>query len=275
MSTATKPTNTEYHADTDRVGSSMMRVYDKSPAAYNAYYVAKTLPVPPPTAAMQFGSLFHCIVLELALFASLYRIATNCKDRRTKPWKEQEAAAQADGILLTLQADVDLARAMREAVFRHPIARKLLEADGPVEEAVYWVEETSVRCKCKPDKWVLPEAFDVDVVVDLKSDKDPSPVGFRKSVVNFEYHCQMAHYMDGVQSQAGKRVQPVHIVCGKEEPLDVWTYELPPAGGNGSWRDIDIQTGRTRNIETLSRLKGSLDSGDWTGEGQNSLITLE
>ena len=276
MSTATKPpTNAEYHADTDHVGSSMMRTYDRSPAAYDAYYIAKTKPVPPPTAPMAFGSLFHCVVLDPELFDSLYRIATGLKTRKSNAWKKQQAAAEADGLLLTLQADVDKAQVMREAVYRHPIARKLLEADGPVEEAVYWVDETGVPCKCKPDKWVVPEAFDVDLVVDLKSDKDPSPVGFRKSVVNYDYHCQMAHYLDGVKSKTGRPALPIHIVCGNEYPFDVWTYQLPMAGGSGSWRDIDIQTGRTRNIETLSRLWHSLDNDVWTGERQNELITLE
>jgi exodeoxyribonuclease VIII len=278
MSVATKPTNAEYHADTDHVGHSMMSVYRKSPPAYNAYYNAKTEPVPPPTAAMAFGSLFHCVVLESAFFASLYRIATGCKDRRTKAWQTQEAAAKAEGLLLALQADVDKAHAMREAVLRHPIARKLLEADGPVEEAIYWVDGTGVACKCKPDKWILPGTLcdiTVDLNCDLKSATDPSPVGFRKAVVNYEYHCQMGHYLDGVESKAGRPVAPVHIVCGNEWPHDVWTYSLPAAGGSGSWRDIDVQTGRTQNIETLSRLRESLDRDVWMGEGQNSLITLE
>ena len=279
MSTATKPPiNAEYHADTDHVGSSMMRAYDKSPAAYNAYYVAETEPVPPPTAAMAFGSLFHCVVLEPELFDSLYRIAPGLKTRKSNAWKEQQAAAEADGLLLTLQADVDKAHVMREAVYRHPIARKLLEADGPVEEAVYWVDGTGVPCKCKPDKWLMPGSLDglhFDRVVDLKSAADPSPVGFRKSVVKYAYHCQMAHYLDGVKSKTGKPAWPIHIVCGNEYPFDVWIYELPPSGGSGSWRAIDIQTGRTRNIETLSLLWHSLNSDVWRGEGQDSIITLE
>lgn len=90
---------------------------------------------------------------------------------------------------------------MRAAVFAHPVASKLMSMKGRAEHSVYWVDkETGELCRCRPDWWPS------NLIVDLKTTEDASPIGFAKSIANYSYDVQDAFYTDGMAA-AGEPIR--------------------------------------------------------------------
>lgn len=241
--------NAEYHAD-PAVSASHLHMAARSPYHYWARYVTKIPELPKPTAAMAKGSLVHCAVLEPAELLKRYGIAP---DRRTKAGKETAAAMQANGIEPVSESDLQQTQRMASAVHRHPMAAQLLQQGQP-ETSIWWDDpETGLRCKCRPD-WL-----DGSTCVDLKTTNDASPRAFAKSVANFRYHVQQAHY------QAAEPIERfIFIAVEKEPPFAVGVYEL----------DADaLAEGQRLRIRDLQRIANCRAAESWPGYG-DELQTL-
>jgi len=205
----------DYHAD-PAISSSHLNEMAKSPAHYYARYLDSNRPFIAPTAAMKFGSLAHCAVLEPEELSKRYRV---CPSRSTREGKAVAKQMEADGIEAVTQTDWDTAAAMKTAVYAHPIAKKLL-SDGIAEQPFWWNDAgTSQKCKCRPD-WLTPQG----TVVELKTTQDASPNGFAKSVAAFRYHVQAAHYLTGLARHGYARL--ITIAVEKAYPFAVAVYEL-------------------------------------------------
>lgn len=229
--------NAEYHAD-PAISASHLHAISKSPAHYYARYLAPKRPPSIQTAAMQFGSLVHTAVLEPDELSKRYGV---CPPRNTKVGKEAAAQMKADGIEAITQTDWDTAAAISEAVYDHPVASDLLSKGAP-EQSFWWDDkQTGLRCKCRPD-WLRPDG----IVVDLKTTQDASPKGFAKSVANFRYHVQAAHYLNGLEAE-----KFIFIAVEKFYPFAVAVYELDASalieGDSLAFRDL-------RRIATCRKL---------------------
>ena len=210
--------NADYHAD-PAVSASHLHAVAKSPQAYWARFLDPNRPAVEPTAAMRFGSLTHCAVLEPDDLLQRYGVAP---DRRTKTGKEQAEAMTASGIEPVSQADLTTALSIAAAVRNHPVAAELL-ATGRAEQSFWWNDmDTGLRCKCRPD-WYYGTT-----VVDLKTTLDASPSGFARSVANYRYHVQAAHYLRGLHGAE----RFVFIAVEKTYPYAVGVYELDDAAMN-------------------------------------------
>ena len=165
-----------------------------------------------PTAAMRFGSLAHCAVLEPDELSKRYQLAP---DRRTKEGKAAVIEMAAAGIEAVSEADMVLAVNMAVAVHGHPTAGALLQS-GQAEQS-FWFDDipTGLRCKCRPD-W-----FDGTTIVDLKTCQDASPTGFAKAVANFGYQIQAAHYLAGTLA-----TRFIFVAVEKIAPYAIGVYEL-------------------------------------------------
>ena len=241
--------NAEYHAD-PAVSASHLHQVARSPYHYWARYVTKVPELVKPTAAMTMGSVVHCAVLEPGELLKRYGIAP---DRRTRRGKETAAAMQASGIEPVAESDLHQAQRMASAVRRHPMAAQLLQQGQP-ETSVWWDDpETGLRCKCRPD-WINGR-----ICVDLKTTTDASPRGFAKSVVNFRYHVQDAHYL-----ASGLFDRFIFIAVEKESPFAVGVYEL----------DADALTeGQRLRSRDLQRIANCRAAESWPGYG-DELQTL-
>jgi hypothetical protein len=265
-------TNAEYHADFEHVGHSMLEVYRRSPRLYHALYVARTATPNPPTTDMVLGSITHCLALQPETFYDEFLVASGCYSRQGNRWDAAVARAAAKGKTAVLPDQVTHAQRMADAVRAHPLARRFLEAEGPVEQSIRWEDPSfSLRCKCKPDKLVL-RGFDYLICVDVKTAGDPRPEEFGRQAGNLGYHRQAAWYPEGVAVEFGRPLSQIRFlfcVVGKDEPHDVWLYPVAPE---------DVSAGVAQNLEVLARLRASMDSGSWLGqyEGrtQEQLITL-
>ena len=258
--------STDYHAD-PAVSKSHLDQVARSGQHYWARYVDPNRQPVKPTAAMTTGSLGHCATLEPDELSKRYGIAP---DRRTKAGKEAAAEMQANGIEPVSEADMVLAGNMARAVHHHPMAALLLSAGKP-ETSIWWDDpDTGMRCKCRPD-W-----SNGGLCVDLKTTTDASPKGFARSVVNFRYHVQAAHYL-----AAGLFDQFVFIAVEKEAPFAVACYELDAdALAEGQrLRDRDLQ--RIANCRAMAAWPGygdelqTLSLPGWAFYGSDTITPID
>jgi exodeoxyribonuclease VIII len=179
---------------------------------------------------MKLGSLVHCAVLEPDELATRYGV---CLPRNTKAGKEMAAEMEASGIEAVTATDMEQAIAMAGAVRSHQAAAALLR-DGKAEQSFWWDDiPTGLRCKCRPD-W-----YAGTTIVDLKTTTDASPKGFAKSVAQWRYHVQQAHYLSGTFAE-----RFVFIAVEKTYPFAVGVYELDEAAmlHGVSERRVNLQT---------------------------------
>ena len=252
---------TAYHADS-AIGSSSLGAILRSPAHFHARMTGEALEEE--SDAMSLGTSTHYATLEPELFEKTYVVSQKF-DRRTKEGKAAHEAFKREhrGKIVIDPDDYETTLRMRDALLAHPTARKILERKPTLREASYfWIdEETGIRCKCRPDLIVQGA-----LVVDLKTTKDASPAGFRKSIVNYGYHRQRAHYLAGIQ--AVTRV-----------PLDEWVFltveNVKPHGVAIYRLDEEFaELGERRRREALEKIKAASASGRWRTYNEEKAVTL-
>lgn len=210
-------TNAEYHAD-PAISNSLISKILKSPAHAKAYLEFGQ----EQTAAMAFGSAFHCQVLEPDKFNDEYAVFEG--DKRTKEGKAKFQELTDAGKTIITQKDYDTIWAMNQSIYSNDEARALL-AQGVAEQSVFWTDKaTGLECKCRPDWW------DEKTIVDLKSCDDASPAGFARSVVQYGYHRQAAHYLAGTGAE-----RFVFIAVEKSAPYAIGVYVLDDAALDEGW----------------------------------------
>lgn len=181
----------KYHADRTAVSKSWLDYIHRSPAHLKAYLDGLIQPTP----RMAFGTLVHSWVLEPDSIASRYmkipKLDRRYKDQKAKA-EELEAEARERGVTMVDEETWELASAIRDAVYRHKAAAVIL-GKGEPEQSVLWTNpETGELCKARAD-WLR------DFIVDVKTTEDASPDAFAKSIANYRYHVQDAHYREGFE----------------------------------------------------------------------------
>jgi hypothetical protein len=203
--------NAAYHAH-PAVSKSHLDLIARSPLHYWARYLDPNRVTPEPSPQMRLGTALHTHVLELSRWDEEIAVAPGDINRRTKEGREQWAAFEADAAGKTVITADDAAQvqAMARAVFRHPAAAMLLGLPGKAETTHMWTDAaTGLECKCRPD-WLTDDG---SIVVDLKTTKDASPRGFRRSIGDYRYHLQAAWYLHGLEQATGKRPDQFIFIC--------------------------------------------------------------
>lgn len=160
---------------------------------------------------MRLGTALHTHVLELSRWDQEIAVAPPM-DRRTKAGKESWAAfeAEAAGKTVITADDAEQVMAMGRAVMRHPAAALLLGLSGKAETTHMWTDAgTGLECKCRPD-WLTDDG---SIVVDLKTTKNASIQGFKRSVADYRYHVQAAWYLHGLEQATGRRPDQFIFIC--------------------------------------------------------------
>lgn len=187
---------------------------------------------PRQTDAMLLGSVVHSLVLP---GAPCPYISTPAVDRRTKVGREivaaREAEAKATGnTIIPIDVEVEATK-IQNAVEEHSEALAILcSPKGRSEVSIFWEGLFGVPCKGRID-WL-----DEPVIWDLKTTRDASAESFARSVLNFGYHIQAAHYLLGC-STLGLQVNRFGIIAVETEPpYAVAVYEL-----DATWIDLGIK----------------------------------
>ena len=233
--------NADYHAD-PAVSASHLKTVMQSPYHYWSRYLDPDRVAMAPTAAMRFGSLTHCAVLEPDELTKRYQLAP---DRRTNAGKAAVAEMAAAGIEAVSEADLAQALQMADAV-RSNSTVALLLSNGQAEQSFWWDDiATGMRCKCRPD-W-----FDGETIVDLKTCQDASPAGFARSISTFLYQVQAAHYLCGTLA---KRF--IFVAVEKTAPYATACYELDAQA---------LVHGSVLRHNALQRLQDARAINEWPG----------
>jgi len=185
------------------------------------------------TPAKHFGRALHVAVLEPELFDSTYIIAREHPFRRVPDrnrnaknpspetlkacayWDEWER--EMAGKIEISHDDAIILRGIQASVAAHPIAGKLFRG-GQSEQTIIWHDrETGLLCKARLDYWIA----DRRIAIDLKSTEDASPRGFAKSVANYRYHIQHAHYSEGMTATDNALRAFLFVAVEKSPPYAV------------------------------------------------------
>ncbi len=194
------------------------------------------------------GGAIHCVVLEPEAFADRYLTldaetvkgiapARNSKEGKALVGEHPEWATdkmtsdeyQAACVAITYPGKEILSASQHatclaagEAVREHRVARELLRG-GLAEESLTWTDDrTGLQCKGRLD-YLRP-----DLVIDLKSSRDPSPSKFERDAVNYGYAAQVAFYQDGASAAlriTGER-RPCVIAVRTKDDFDVAAFQL-------------------------------------------------
>ena len=239
------------------VSASMIKVMLKSgPEAYYKTLIDPSRRVTPPTSAMLFGSFFHTAILEPEELPNRYM---PCGPRNTKSGKEESLYIKSRGLIPVSHSDWNLMEEMVEAVRSHPLASSYLDDTkaGP-EQSFWWDDPTSgLCCKARADLVVG------DTIVDLKTTQlgNATDKAFAKTVLNFGYHIQAAHYLRGT-----KKTRFIFLVVEKAWPFSVGLFELDEQA---------IALGNEEIDKALELISLCHQNDSWPGQAEeNSTISL-
>lgn len=214
------------------------------------------------TTSMFRGSAAHTAIIEPEEFMRRY-VMFDGKRKAGKAWESFEADATAAGKEVLKESEFLEAMAMRDAVRADPIASRYL-IDGQREATLVWLDpETRTLCKGRPD--YVTRVGDADVVVDLKTSKDPSPFWFARDVAKYQYHVQAAMYGDGFEVITQRPAMSVIIAVENSPPYDVVTYALPEAV---------LGPGRDAYRQWLRTLQECRQEKRWPGYANGFEMTL-
>ena len=221
---------------------------------------------PQPTAAMEFGTAVHKLVLGTG--QQLVRV--DAADWRTKAAKDKAAEARAAGWVPLLEADYQRAEAVAAAVRAHPVAGALFDPDGGTPEmSAFWVDPVfgiwrRARLDWLPHPWVRRRPL----IPDLKTCASADPRDLPRAVVNLGYHIQAAQYVDACKAVCVTDEEPVFLL--------VFIESAPPHLVTVAQLDDEtVAAGRARMEEACERFRDCTEAGIWPGYTQEiELISL-
>lgn len=210
------------------ISNSDLSYIDKSQHHWNQYKLEGSISTP----AMEMGTLFHSYILEPDKFNELAvsetdfmkahpeTIVNGSPNRRLKVYQDWKKSIPADKILLNNEQMSNLI-GMREMVYSHPLANKLLSMEGETEVPLFW-EHLGIQCKGKVDK--LIETDKECIIIDLKKTQDATDID--RAIVKYEYYRQLSYYGLGVEKIKRKPVRKIFIFCEENAPHGVVVVEL-------------------------------------------------
>lgn len=199
---------------------------------YNRFMLGAETPA---SAAMIFGRLIHCAVLEDHMLQKEFAVKPEPPADKPTYFRTKDGRAEMDLWKtrnkrkdIVKRDDMDKALAMVAALRRKGQPRFWLwEAEGKNEQAYQWEVEVPdfampILCRGKMDRVVTVDGK--KYIVDYKSTiKTPTLGAFGRTVGEYLYHAQMAFYMDGEQADGA-----VIVAQETREPYDSAAYMLTP-----------------------------------------------
>lgn len=220
-----------------------------------------------PSSEMKLGSLVHTGKLEPLSIAQRYVVMpafeqdpdnkTGKGDRSTsKATAYYKAKVEAfelvnSGKEIVTQDQYDKMLGCVDGIARNERAARWLNTPGPVEVSIVWQDPTTgIFCKARIDK----AAADWSIIVDLKTTRDASE--FERSIANFGYHRQAAHYTRGVEVLTGTRPKFGVAAIETSEPFCCRAAPVKASAINAGRREID---------ELLAAIADAYETDNWPG----------
>lgn len=214
------------------------------------------------TAAMVLGKALHARLLELTTSIELIidgpinEKTGKCYGVGTKAW-DDFVAANPGKIVLGTDGREQL-EGMAEAVMAHPLARKLVEAQGDSELVLVWDEVANpeqagspVRCKARLDK-LVPGVL----AWDLKTTANAAPDAWSRSLHDYGYHVQDEFYRRGMLAHGLGETPFGFVVVENVAPYGVIVYEID---------DESRGVARHHVARALAMVAACQQAGEWPG----------
>lgn len=235
------------------VGSTDLKRILRSP---KKYMFLKANPEQP-TDAMQFGSVFHAMLLEEDTFEHFYAVKPLGTDRRTKVGKEAyEAFEKANaGKTVIHHETFEQAYAMVKRIKEHPRVAKMLKAGKP-EFTVFNQGADGVVQKARADLYI-PEG---GIITDFKTTEDASPEAFARTIFNYGYDVQAGAYTHVFKESGMTAGMFLFVVIEKKPPYEMGLYYLQPSV-------IDVGIAKMKKAKSVYANCKATDI--WPGLGEN------
>jgi hypothetical protein len=233
-------TNQEYH-ESEGISSSDFRLLERSPLHLHFKDIFKLN-----SSSLDFGSALHKSVLEPESFNDEFAIAPEAP-RNTKAGKEAHTKFFDELGERTAITSTDYKQIEQMTKNIMALAGGLLKG-GEAETSHFATDENGIVRKCRPDYYIE----DKGLIIDVKTTKDSSEYGFKKSIYEYRYHRQAAWYIDTLKLNGKKANRFIFITVEKTSPYMVSIYELDQAA---------IQKGREDYQRLLNEYLKFLQSG--------------
>lgn len=234
------------------VNWSSLKHMGKSPAHYLHAIQNKSTD---DTDARQRGRVVHMAVFEPERFAA---------DVVVWPEKRVGKAYEAflerhEGREVVTPRMMEAAETIATAARSNPMAAKYL-AGGMAEHTIRWTYRApefphlpawAIDCKGR-----LDFVSEQGAIVDLKSTRDASPLGFGREVMRYEAHAQAAFYVDGYEAMTGVRLPFLFVAVEAAAPQVVQVYRVT---------DEQLALGRERYEALLAHLQVCRSESRWPG----------
>lgn len=228
----------DYHR-WDAMSNSRLTALRRSPAHLQAYIAQQSTD----TVALAIGRAVHSAILEPDDFTSVYVVAEQCGATKKGDglrcgnagvmlshggWLcgvHAKGISSVTSVTVLPPNDYAVCLGARDAVHAHGRARGLLTGNGGNELSILWTDIVSgVACKARLDRY--SPAIAGGAIVDIKTTRDASPLAFERSIFNFGYHRQGAHYLAGANASGLPAQHFAIIAVEKEPPYAVAVYRL-------------------------------------------------
>jgi len=198
------------------------------------------------TAVMEFGSAFHCRLLEHERYEKDYEVFNGAR------MTQANIADAADrGKLLIRARDLVHQTCMLGALDKNSAAKHIMEKVEDREVTVIWNDPGSdVLCRGRPDA-LVPEW---ETVVDIKTSKSATRESFQRTLADFQHHISAAMYIDGLRWNNYEYSSFIFIVIQREPPYEVAVFELDPE---------DLDRGRRQYKALLAEWKLCMETNHW------------
>lgn len=172
--------------------------------------------------------------------------------------KDFAKASRDAGRVPVVQAEYDRARAMADAVLRHPVARVLFQRErGAAEVSLFWTDaETGVDCRARLDFLDHPTDRRT-LITDLKTTTNADPHAFGRTAADFGYEVSTWWYLDGLANTRGDDDAAfVHVLVEKEPPHLVSVAQLD---------EPSVELGRRRAMRARAMFRDCTEANVWPG----------
>lgn len=208
----------------------------------------------------EFGHAAHRAVLGVG--AEI--VVCDFDDWRSKDARTARDEARAAGRSPVLTHEWQTVQLMVDALTAHPIANRLLTADGGrSEQSMFWQDTDpftgrTVWLRGRLDRLpAIPTTSGRLIVCDYKTVGSADAASLSRSAANYGYHQQAAWYLDGIRALLGVDDPAfVFVVQEKDPPYLVNVIELDT---------IALDIGRARNRMAIERWITCTDNDEWPG----------
>lgn len=204
----------EYHAS-PALGSTTVRALLTSTPAHALYKLQHG----EQSEAQALGTAVHCSVLTPQIYSAEIAIAPEC-DRRTKDGKETyarflDSVGSRTVISLKQQEIVDR---VWGAINGCRTAKALLDRCQQRELSLFHLDKCATKARL--------DAYSRGIVIDVKTTRDASRAGFERSISQFGYGIQAAHYRRVIEGVGLAFTDFIFIVVETEPPHGAAVYAM-------------------------------------------------